>query len=415
MDVDVGKIIAGKYQLEKLIGQGGMGEVWSARHTKLGERVAVKVLRAEPGEDEATTRSRFDLEAKVSARLSRKSRHVVSVIDQGEEDGSPFLVMELLEGESLEDLLERAGVVPLPMVATIVAHVARALLAAHTDGVVHRDLKPANIFLTKDEEGRLLAKVLDFGIARVIESRVENIEIRSVRHTRRGMVIGTPAYMSPEQAKGVRDVGPECDVWALAAMAYEAISGQPPFIGEMREALERLIRGEHTPVTTLRPDAPAALDAVFMRAFQPDKGDRFPNAPALADALARSLGNTASIPDLVLPRSTPGAATMAAPRKRRPWVLAIVLALFLVGAIALVASLKLGTPTVSTGPVPTVTVTVTNTILTPVVPTEVAIPVSALPHTAKPIVPTTKATIAPLASTSPSPRPSSSVDRGEIF
>src|SRR5262249_33289858 len=147
-----------------------------------------------------------------------------------------------------------------------------------------------NVFLTKDEEGRLLVKVLDFGIARVLEPRSDNVEIRSVRHTRRGMVIGTPAYMSPEQAKGVRNVGPECDIWALGAMAYEAIGGQPPYIGEMREALERLIRGEHAPVTSLRSDAPPALDAIFKRAFAPEKEDRYPNAPALAEALQRVLG-----------------------------------------------------------------------------------------------------------------------------
>ena len=423
MEVDVGRIIAGKYKLVKLIGQGGMGDVWRARHVGLGEHVGLKLLKVRAADAETPARARFDLEAKVSARLSRRSRHVVSVIDQGEEDGNPFLVMELLEGESMEDQLQRTSILPFPTTAPIVSHVARALVCSHAEGVVHRDLKPSNIFLTKDEDGRLFVKVLDFGIARVLEPRVETGEIRAVRHTQRGMVIGTPAYMSPEQVKAVRNLGPECDVWALAAIAYEAIAGQPPFVGEMKEAFERLIAGEAPPVTSLRPDAPPALDAVFARAFQRKKDDRFPSAHALAEALVRALGDAGSQPDVPVTR-TPTASQLI-PMSRRTWVVpvvgAVLLTMLIVGVMIFTRAPERGRATAPPlAPPPDTTPTLVPA-LTQVEPTSkfpVALPVTALPKTQKTPPVSAASTARPAASVIPTPSlatPAASIDKGAIF
>src|ERR1700734_1932999 len=199
MDIDVGRVVAGKYQLVRLLGRGSMGEVWWAHHLTLGEHLAIKLLTQAQGEGlESTTAAtaRFQFEAQVAARLSRKTRHIVRVTDHGEEDGLAYLVMEQLEGETLEAVVQREVRVPAATVTKIVTQVARALAQAHGEGVLHRDLKPANLFLTRDEEGKLLVKLLDFGIARAIHAH----RAPSAFATARGLVFGTPSYMSPEQA-----------------------------------------------------------------------------------------------------------------------------------------------------------------------------------------------------------------------
>src|SRR4051794_36935843 len=156
MDIDVGKKIAGKYELVRLLGKGAMGEVWLATHNTLGGEFAIKLVKPSEDEEDETAAGRFQLEAQVSAKLSRKTRHIVSVSDHGEEDGLAYLVMELLEGESLEARIKRGGELDFAQVVAIVMQVARALGQAHTEQIFHRDLKPANVFLTKDEDGRML-------------------------------------------------------------------------------------------------------------------------------------------------------------------------------------------------------------------------------------------------------------------
>src|SRR5450755_807640 len=158
MDIDVGHVVGGKYELVRLLGRGSMGEVWSAHHRTLGEKLALKLLTQAPSPDEdiesrATAAARFQFEAQVAARLSRKTRHIVRVTDHGEEDGLAYLVMEQLEGETFEAVIEREGRVAPGTVTKIVTQVAKALSQAHKEGVLHRDLKPANVFLTQDEEG----------------------------------------------------------------------------------------------------------------------------------------------------------------------------------------------------------------------------------------------------------------------
>jgi len=224
MLIDVGRIVAGKYELVRLLGRGSMGEVWVAHHQTLGEHVALKLLTRAPAGEEienpATAAARFLFEAQVAARLSRKTRHIVRVTDHGEEGGLPYIVMELLEGETLENRLVQGGALPLETVRKLVAQIARALAQAHAEGVLHRDLKPANVFLTSDEEAGLLVKLLDFGIARATHAH----RVSSAFATARGLVFGTPGYMSPEQARASSQLDHRCDLWALATIAYEVLT-----------------------------------------------------------------------------------------------------------------------------------------------------------------------------------------------
>src|ERR1700742_2643110 len=190
-----GTTIAGRYLVERLIGQGGMGTVWAGRHVTLNQLVAIKFVHPElAGSAEALRR--FDTEAKAAARI--KSRHAVAVYDHGVTDaGQPYIVMEYLEGESLEDAIHRRGKLPLNEVAEIVQQAARALNTAHAAGIVHRDLKPDNIFLARDSEATARGysvKLVDFGIAKMVHEEAAN----GASATQAGMVLGTPHYMSPE-------------------------------------------------------------------------------------------------------------------------------------------------------------------------------------------------------------------------
>ena len=299
MDVDVGRAIAGKYELVRLLGRGSMGEVWVAHHKTLGEKVAVKLLTTDPlpgeteVEDPATAAARFLFEAQIAARLSRRTRHIVRVTDHGEEDGVPYLVMELLDGETLDGVLAREARVAAPTVARVVAQVARALTTAHAEGVLHRDLKPANVFLTRDEDGQLLAKLLDFGIARAIHAH----RVTSAFSTAKGLVFGTPSYMSPEQARASPRLDHRCDLWALSTIAYEALTGELPVNGaETDELLANLCAGRIVPIHQRAPDLPPGLGAFFERAFAESIAERFQTAAELTRAFELALGPAARAP-----------------------------------------------------------------------------------------------------------------------
>jgi serine/threonine-protein kinase len=302
MDVDVGRVVAGKYELVRLLGRGSMGEVWVGHHKSLGEHVAVKLLSQNPSpqeelEDPATAAARFRFEAQVAAKLSRRTRHIVRVTDHGEEDGLAYLVMELLEGETLDAVLARDGRVPLATVVKIVTQVARALAHAHAEGVFHRDLKPANLFLTRDEEGKLLVKLLDFGIARVTHAH----RVQSAFTTAKGLIFGTPSYMSPEQARGSPRLDFRCDLWALATLAYEALSGELPIDGtDTDDMMQNLCAGRTVPLRRRDPQLPAVLEPFFARAFSDAIGARFQSASDLAKAFA-----AAAAPALALDRQGP--------------------------------------------------------------------------------------------------------------
>jgi serine/threonine-protein kinase len=220
------ELVADKYRLTRLLGRGGMGAVWEGVHITLGTRVAVKFIDSEVSES-GEFRRRFDNEAKATAQLN--SKYAVKVFDQGiTSDGRAYIVMEFLSGESLEQRVSREGKLSLNRVATVIRQVSRALTRAHRTGIVHRDLKPDNIFVVHDEEDHTeIAKVVDFGIAKFTsQSDV------STSQTRTGDVLGTPQFMSPEQARGLKSVDHRSDVWSLGVIAYRAATGELPFKGK---------------------------------------------------------------------------------------------------------------------------------------------------------------------------------------
>ncbi|MBX3263402.1 MAG: serine/threonine protein kinase [Labilithrix sp.] len=284
MNIDVGQVIAGKYELVKLLGKGAMGEVWLANHNSLGGQFAIKLVEPTDDIEAETAAGRFQLEAQIAAKLSRRTRHIVSVSDHGEENGLAYLVMELLEGESLEARTKRTGALTLPEVAAIVSQVARALSLAHEEGIFHRDLKPANVWLGRDEDGRLLAKLLDFGIAR----SAKPFRTRTPFATSKDMVLGTPSYMSPEQARGLETLDHRCDLWALAVVAYEALTTRIPFEGEtVEDIFLSICTFRVVPALARRADLPPAIEAFFARAFAPTLEERFASAAELTEAFER--------------------------------------------------------------------------------------------------------------------------------
>ena len=280
-----GTVVAGKYRVESLLGQGGMGSVWAGRHVTLGQLVAVKFVHPKlVGSAEA--RRRFDNEAKAAARI--KSRHAVAVQDHGvSEAGQPYIVMEYLEGESLERAIRRRGKLPLGEVVQIVAQSARALSAAHEAHVVHRDLKPDNIFLAKDNEGARLGysvKLVDFGIAKVVQDEAET----GASATQAGMVLGTPHYMSPEALTASAPVSSASDIWSLGACAFAALCGRVPFEGDAIGDVVLKVCAAPLPVPSkIEPSLPKAFDAWFAKCCSRDIAARFKSAAEAADALLR--------------------------------------------------------------------------------------------------------------------------------
>jgi eukaryotic-like serine/threonine-protein kinase len=281
-----GAILAGRYRLEDIVGQGGMGSVWRAIHLGLGEHVAVKLVSSAFVRSPEALR-RFDNEAKSAARI--RSRHVPQVFDNGVlEDGTPFLVMELLHGESLAARVNRLGPIPLAETVSIVEQCARALARAHSLGIVHRDIKPENVYLAQsvDDEG-YVAKVLDFGIAKVASSLTDD----GRSSTRTGTLLGTPLYMSPEQARGLRSIDFRTDLYSLGLVTYTMLTGMLPFLGETLGDLLLQICAE--PLPSLRAAAPALPPAVedwFQRACARMPEGRFQSAQALVEGLRVAAG-----------------------------------------------------------------------------------------------------------------------------
>jgi serine/threonine-protein kinase len=262
-----------------------MGEVWLARHNTLFENVAIKLLApwAWTGGDEDRTHAiaRFRLEARIAAHLARKTRHIVQVMDHGEVGATPYIVMELLEGLTLETKLAQGSGMPLASVQELVRQIARALDCAHAEGVLHRDLKPANVFLTRGEDGEMLVKVLDFGIARIMRGSAASGSFSADRD----LIFGTPGYMSPEQALGHADLDPRCDLWALATIAFESLTNELPVPGSTPNELLNAVRKARTvPLRQYRADLPESVGAFFERAFAKSDDDRFATAADLASA-----------------------------------------------------------------------------------------------------------------------------------
>jgi uncharacterized membrane protein YgcG len=260
-----GRRLGGRYRVEALLGTGGMGEVWAARDLLLDRAVAVKVLGgALAGDGRAAERLRR--EARAAARLEHPS--IARVLDLGEQDGRPYLVMELLEGESLAARIDRAGAMAAPEAARVVAAVADALEAAHRAGVVHRDVKPGNVFLTSDGE----VKVLDFGIA----SAAGEAALTT------GEMLGTPAYLAPERVLG-HPATPAADIYALGVVLYELLAGRRPFDdGSDIELAMAHVHAHPAPLALAAPSAPPFLAAACEQAMAKDPSARPPSAAAFA-------------------------------------------------------------------------------------------------------------------------------------
>ena len=282
---DIGDIIADKYQLIRMLGRGSTGEVWLARHKTLVEGVAIKLMRqtlwAGGEEERAQAAARFRFEAQIAARLARKTRHIVRVTDHGQADGIDYLVMEFLDGMTLETRLSQGEALSPVEVQKLVSQVARALDYAHAEGVLHRDLKPSNLFLTQGEDGEMLVKILDFGIAQLMRGRASSGSFSADRE----LIFGTPGYMSPEQALGCADLDGRCDLWALATVAYESLTNELPVAGvSVNELLNTARLARTIPVRQYRPDLPHSGGAFFEQAFREDVDARFATAAELTRA-----------------------------------------------------------------------------------------------------------------------------------
>jgi tetratricopeptide (TPR) repeat protein/predicted Ser/Thr protein kinase len=266
--------LAGRYVIERELGRGAMGVVYRAFDQQTRRTVAVKVL-LDPGFLDSEARTRFEAEARIAAKLRHEG--IVSVHGAGEHGGHLYIVMDLIEGESLERLV-RKGPLPRAQAVAIVKTVARALDHAHERGIVHRDLKPANILL--DEAGR--PRVVDFGLARDLAATARHL-------TATGVLVGTPAAMAPEQANG-EPAGPAADIYALGSLLYWTLAGRPPFESPSIEGLLcKILTEKPPPLRRLDPGIPAALDAVAARCLEKKPEDRFPSAGAVALALGSAL------------------------------------------------------------------------------------------------------------------------------
>lgn len=308
------ELVAGKYRLTRLIGRGGMGSVWEGVHVTLGNRVAVKFIETDYADNDEA-RTRFENEARAAARL--QSKHVVQVFDYGVmPDGRPFIVMEFLAGESLDARLERCGRMSPEETTQIINQVSRALAKAHAAGIVHRDLKPENVFLVRDDEdGTDIAKVVDFGIAKFTDTAMG---VSS--STRTGSVLGTPYYMSPEQARGLRSVDFRSDLWSLGVIVFRCLTGRYPFEGEAIGDLLVKICTAPLPVPSQIASTPPAFDAWFAKAMQRDPAQRFASAAELAEHLSRSCGlssGRAQLPSASLDFASTGLADASAARNAK--------------------------------------------------------------------------------------------------
>ncbi len=279
----------GNYVVERKIGEGGMGAVYLARHPRIGKEVAVKVLLPAMSRDPELVQ-RFFHEAKAAAEI--KDAHIVDVIDFGElDDGASYIVMEWLQGQSLSALLAAETRLPLLRARKIARGIGRALSAAHARGIVHRDLKPDNIFLVRHDDDHDFVKVLDFGIAKLMDAT----DVK----TRAGAILGTPYYMSPEQCQG-KSVDPRADVYSLGVILYQMVTGRLPFEGQsLGELLMAHMSRPPPPPRTFEPSLPPGAEEALLQALAKDREQRFSRVEALVTAFCGDTVAEAPTPAIV--------------------------------------------------------------------------------------------------------------------
>jgi eukaryotic-like serine/threonine-protein kinase len=333
----VGSVLQDAYQVTRLIGQGAMGAVYEATQTRLHKRVAIKVMERNLAANTEAL-ARFRREIQVTAQLAHPN--IIQVSDFGTAPtGEPFLVMEYLDGEDLEQRLQRVTRLPLASVVPIVKQLASALAVTHAEGIVHRDLKPANVFLVKVPGQTDFVKVVDFGISKVLKASTTKL-------TRAQMIVGTPEYMSPEQAAGkVDEIDHRSDQWSLSCITWHMLVGRQPFFGpDVNTVLHQVMNGEPPPLSSkLAKLLPGQVEQVLRRALSKRQQDRFPTITAFARAFEAAAppqqGAPASEPQAPAPepppspRAEPAARPPRAPsgparRQRRPlvWIFATALA-----------------------------------------------------------------------------------------
>jgi serine/threonine-protein kinase len=284
MSLRAGDVLGSKYEVERLLGEGGMGLVVAARHRELGHRVAVKCLHASALGNEGAV-VRFEREARAAAALT--TEHVARVIDvERLEDGSPYMVMELLEGEDLHTMLRREGALSIVDTVRFASHAADGLAEAHAVGIVHRDVKPSNLFVTRRKKGGPVVKVLDFGIAKNVADSTD----RGLTATQ--ALLGSPQYMSPEQVRESKLLDARTDIWALGVTMYECLAGRKPFDApSMVDLCFAIVQSPPPSLLTLRPDVPPKLEAVVVKCLAKNPDDRYATMSELADQLALILSH----------------------------------------------------------------------------------------------------------------------------
>ncbi len=307
--------VLGKYRIEAELSHGGMGEVYFGRHVVLERRVAIKILRSEMTTS-ADLVTRFINEAKAASAIRHPS--IIEVFDFGYTDeGQAYLVMELLEGETLSARLTSRGRLPEGEAVKIIRSIAGALSAAHAKGIIHRDLKPDNVFLIPDPDLGERAKVLDFGIAKLADHA-------SQLHTQTGALMGTPLYMAPEQARSAGLIDHRADLYSLGCILYELLTGRPPLVAEgTGEIIALHMFTEPEPPRSLVPDLSPALDSIVMRLLAKEAADRFASAAELSDALSVAVG---TVPATTIRPAAAAPSLIKATRRRRTASLPLVAA-----------------------------------------------------------------------------------------
>ncbi|WP_170229167.1 serine/threonine-protein kinase [Polyangium fumosum] len=276
-----GDVLSGKFRIERVLGEGGMGVVLAAYHLHLGRTVAIKVLQPEALKHKELV-ARFANEARSASRI--QSEHVARVLDVGTLDsGEPYMVMEYLEGSDLSKLVKRQGSLEIEDAVEYLLQACEALAEAHVAGIVHRDLKPANLYLTRRADGSACVKVLDFGISK---AALVGSSPEAQQMTQTQSVLGTPGYMAPEQLRSSKHVDARTDIWALGVILQELVTGRLAFQGStVPEIYAAILSSPPEPLRKLRPDAPPALEAVIQRCLEKDAARRFASVGELAAAL----------------------------------------------------------------------------------------------------------------------------------
>src|SRR5258706_3738388 len=293
MSLEPDQVIDGKYRIVKLIGEGGMGAVYSGENIRINRKVAIKVLHAAyTGNQEVM--QRFEREAEAAGRIGND--HILEVLDLGQlPDGDHFIIMEFLDGEPLSNRIKSRGRLTPHEATPLIRQVLQGLSAAHGAGIIHRDLKPDNIFILREKAGVPdYVKIIDYGISKFNQLSGDG---EAMKMTRTGAVMGTPYYMSPEQTSGSAEADQRSDIYSMGVILYEAITGRVPFdAGTFNQLMFKIVLSEVPPPETIVPDLDAAFSSIIAKSMTRDLTQRFQSAPEFIQALDAWLQRAAAVP-----------------------------------------------------------------------------------------------------------------------